>query len=148
MVIDLAQVIGEVSCEMNQVIPVRQPLACDRLGELGLELRRSAEPGPYGCTRGIDLLEQLRAGHAPAGELRRTIPNVSRPAKKGTEVVLQVSREVQDEGSGDVGDPRHLLPQRSLVGIGLHLPPERPQVAIEDACNPLEQQRGAQWLAP
>jgi hypothetical protein len=62
--------------------------------------------------------------------------------------MLQVPREVQDEGARHIGDAGRLLPQGAVVGVGFDLPAKRTQVSVENGGNRLQQQRGAQCPAP
>ena len=56
--------------------------------------------------------------------------------------MLQVPGEVQDEGTGHIGDAGHLLPWPALVGIGLDLPAKCPKVSVRMAatdCTSMEE---------
>ena len=150
MVVDLAQVIGEVGREVNQIVAGDHLRPSDRFGILSrdVRLRRSGQRRLHPGAGGFDLADQLRPRHTPEGKLRRAIPDIVGPGQPGPKVVLQVSREVQGEGAGHVGNAGHLLPQPALVGIGLDFPPKRPQVPVEDGRDRLEQYGGAQCWAP
>jgi hypothetical protein len=45
--------------------------------------------------------------------------------------VLQVSGEMEHQGTRDVRDPGHGLPQCAVIGVGLDLTPQGPEITVE-----------------
>jgi hypothetical protein len=132
VIVDLAEVVPEVSHQMNQVLSGGNPDFAYDLGIVGLQIERLPGYALHRPAGRFDFSQDCGAGNVTGGEFRGTVTQVTGAPQLPAEVVLQISCKVQSEGSGRVGESRWKSPDVPLVGIRLELAPKSSQVPIEN----------------
>src|SRR4051812_7108547 len=137
MVIHLAQMIRQMSGEMQEIIAGLEPHAADHVRVVvgQLDIAKIGQPGPNGLSGPVKLRQNGGSRHIPLRELSVSVSHIARSTETGSQEVLYVAGDVEGQGAGDIGEARNLSPQQVVGGIRLDLASERAEIALEDAAD-------------
>jgi hypothetical protein len=134
MVVDLAQMEGQVSAQMHQVLAGGYGTISDDFRIVIDQL--SVSQGSESCfdrlTCGVDLCNQLRPSDVSPGKLGVTVSHVPRPAQAGAQEMLQVTGKMQNQRPANVGHAGNSLPQLVVTSIRVDFAADRGKLALKE----------------
>lgn len=145
MVIDLSEMVREVRDQVRKKLSGLETAAADEGRILGLALVRR-EPRKSRIHRfsgRLDSRAQLRTGEVAGSKLRFAVTHEAGLTEHGTDEVLEIADDVEDQRPAGIRDTRHRAPEYVVIRVRVDFARERSKVAQQQASGDIGNQRAS-----